>query len=91
MNSSGYQIVLHKHGEMLYNGVKNTLSNYIQGVREKIMECKDEVFLKQLLAQWEKHRTSVSMVRDILMYMVCVCVLGLCVSIINSLYYTLIG
>ena len=68
---SGYQIVLHKHGEMLYNGVKNTLSTYIQGVREKIMECQDEIFLKQLLAQWEKHRTSVSMVRDILMYMVC--------------------
>lgn len=67
--TSGYQIVLHKHGEMLYNGVKQTLSNYIQGVREKIMECTDEVFLRQLLAQWEKHRTSVSMVRDILMYM----------------------
>jgi len=69
--TSGYQIVLHKHGELLYNGVKKALSDYIKGVREKIMKCTDEVFLKDLLAQWEKHRTSVSMVRDILMYMVC--------------------
>jgi cullin 3 len=67
--TSGYQIVLHKHGELLYNGVKKALSDYIKGVREKIMKCTDEVFLKDLLAQWEKHRTSVSMVRDILMYM----------------------
>ncbi|KAL9641994.1 hypothetical protein ABK040_004050 [Willaertia magna] len=67
--TSGYQIVLHKNGEMLYNGVKKKLSQYIQGVRERIMQCTDETFLKELLKQWDKHRTSVSMVRDILMYM----------------------
>ena len=33
------------------------------------MEFTDDGFLKELLKQWEKHRTSVSMVRDILMYM----------------------
>ncbi|KAF0973036.1 hypothetical protein FDP41_008700 [Naegleria fowleri] len=67
--TSGYQIVLHKNGDALYEGVRSKLSQYIQGVREKIMECTDEGFLKELLRQWEKHRTSVSMVRDILMYM----------------------
>jgi cullin 3 len=66
---SGYQIVLHKHGELLYDGVKKTITDYIKGIREKIMEHLDEVFLIELLAQWEKHRTAIGMIRDILMYM----------------------
>lgn len=33
------------------------------------MEHLDEVFLTELLAQWEKHRTAIGMIRDILMYM----------------------
>ncbi|KAL0483264.1 cullin [Acrasis kona] len=67
--TSGYHIVLNKHGDFLYDGVKEALSNYIKGVREKTMKCNDESFLKELLTQWDKHRTSVGMVRDILMYM----------------------
>ena len=68
-HSSGYQIVLHKHGELLYNGVKSTITQYIQGVREKIMVSTDAGFLNELLNQWNKHRTAICMVRDILMYM----------------------
>lgn len=30
----------------------------------------DESFLGELLNQWEKHRTAIGMIRDILMYMV---------------------
>lgn len=33
------------------------------------MEFLDEVFLQELLTQWDKHRTAIGMIRDILMYM----------------------
>lgn len=62
--------MLHKFGDVLYSGVKSTLRKYIEGLRDVIMKKTDETFLEELLTQWEKHRTAVSMVRDILMYMV---------------------
>jgi cullin 3 len=33
------------------------------------MEVDDSCFLRDLLAQWDKHRTAIGMIRDILMYM----------------------
>ena len=69
--TSGYQIILHKHGDILYNGVEETITQHIVGEREKVMACAEPVFLQELLDHWEKHRTAVSMIRDILMYMVC--------------------
>lgn len=67
--TSGYQIVLHKSGELLYDGVKKTITEYIQGVRSKIMKVDDEGFLTTLLTRWDRHRTAIGMIRDILMYM----------------------
>jgi|Transcript_52290 cullin 3 len=67
--TSGYQIILHKHGDILYNGVEETITQHIVGEREKVMACAEPVFLQELLDHWEKHRTAVSMIRDILMYM----------------------
>lgn len=55
----------------MYNGVKKTITDYIKGVREQIMQTNDSVFLQELLTQWNKHRTAICMIRDILMYMVC--------------------
>jgi len=67
--TSGYQIVLHKHGDYLYENVKKTITEYIKGVRDNIMSFPDEVFLKELLYQWERHRSAIGMIRDILMYL----------------------
>ncbi len=69
--TSGYQIVLHKHGEVLYSGVEETITIHISGERDKVLLEPDSLFLQALLDQWESHRTAVSMIRDILMYMVC--------------------
>eukprot|EP01027_Heterolobosea_sp_BB2_P011980 GEZU01017386.1.p1 GENE.GEZU01017386.1~~GEZU01017386.1.p1 ORF type:complete len:470 (-),score=168.32 GEZU01017386.1:1024-2433(-) len=67
--TNAYYIVLHKHGELLYDGVQNTITEYIKGVRDKLMKVHDTTFLMELLAHWEKHRKSILMIRDILMYM----------------------
>jgi len=67
--TTAYQIVVSKQGEILYNKIKDAFSKYVQDLREKIVESKDEIFLKDLLQVWNKHRTSVNLIRDILMYM----------------------
>lgn len=67
--TNAYHIVLHKHGEMLYTNVIHTISDYIKGVRDKLLLVHDSIFLKELLRHWEKHRKSILMIRDILMYM----------------------
>lgn len=67
--TASYQIVLHKHGDILYDGVQQTLSNYIKDFRDVLLNKPEETFLNDLLAHWEKHRTAVTMIRDILMYL----------------------
>eukprot|EP01012_Entosiphon_sulcatum_P032361 TRINITY_DN4116_c0_g1_i1.p1 TRINITY_DN4116_c0_g1~~TRINITY_DN4116_c0_g1_i1.p1 ORF type:complete len:748 (-),score=145.49 TRINITY_DN4116_c0_g1_i1:82-2325(-) len=67
--TSGYQIVLHKHGDILYTGVETTIQHHVVTEREKILGQADASFLEELLSHWERHRTAVSMIRDILMYM----------------------
>eukprot|EP00906_Rhabdomonas_costata_P004683 RCo006921 len=67
--TSGYQIILHKHGEILYTGVEATMTAHVIRERERANAQPDGTFLQELLSCWEKHRTAVSMIRDILMYM----------------------
>lgn len=67
--TNAYHIVLHRHGELLYTGVTHTITDYIKGVRDKLLLVHDSIFLKELLRHWEKHRKSILMIRDILMYM----------------------
>lgn len=67
--TAGYQIVLHKHGEYLYNGVTQALREHIEGVRESVMREIDASFLFELLHEYSRHRAALSMVRDILMYL----------------------
>eukprot|EP00668_Euglena_longa_P028826 GGOE01036153.1.p1 GENE.GGOE01036153.1~~GGOE01036153.1.p1 ORF type:complete len:746 (-),score=233.76 GGOE01036153.1:273-2510(-) len=65
----GYQIVLHKRGEVLYAGVEQTIQDHLLGEKEKVLQEPDSLFLQAVLDQWESHRTAVSLVRDVLMYM----------------------
>eukprot|EP01010_Urceolus_cornutus_P005564 NODE_97_length_2481_cov_274.176398_g77_i0.p1 GENE.NODE_97_length_2481_cov_274.176398_g77_i0~~NODE_97_length_2481_cov_274.176398_g77_i0.p1 ORF type:complete len:741 (-),score=191.97 NODE_97_length_2481_cov_274.176398_g77_i0:134-2356(-) len=67
--TSGYQIILHKYGDILYHGVEETITAHIAAERGKVLEESDSSFLRALLAYWDRHRTAVSMIRDILMYM----------------------
>ena len=68
---NAYNMVLHKFGDKLYNGLVETITLHLRSVAAEIQLVPDEAFLGTLKDMWDKHRLSSIMIRDILMYMVC--------------------
>lgn len=67
---NAYTMVLHKHGERLYTGLKEVVTNHLEKkVREDVLHCLHNNFLQTLNQAWVDHQTSMVMIRDILMYM----------------------
>ncbi|KAI9916821.1 hypothetical protein PsorP6_016926 [Peronosclerospora sorghi] len=66
---NSYNLVLHEHGDVLYNGVVNVITEHLQSVAHQVAAVSDELLLKTLHDQWVDHQIVMTMVRDILMYM----------------------
>src|SRR3989338_3966384 len=66
---SAYQLVLHKHGELLYTGISDTLSKHLNGVASVVVDTVDSELLQVLLQHWEDHKLTNGMVGDVVMYM----------------------
>jgi len=66
---NAYNMVLHKFGDKLYNGLTETITQHLQSVAAEITAANDEQFLLELKEKWDKHKLSSIMIRDILMYM----------------------
>lgn len=67
---NAYTMVLHKHGERLYNGLKEVIQEHMAVVRAKIVESMQTgVFLETVADSWTDHTVAMVMIRDILMYM----------------------
>lgn len=66
---NAYNMVLHKHGERLYLGLKEVVTQHLEKVREDVLRCLRNNFLPTLNQAWNDHQTSMVMIRDILMYM----------------------
>ncbi|XP_022902234.1 cullin-3 isoform X2 [Onthophagus taurus] len=67
---NAYTMVLHKHGERLYTGLKEVVTQHLEGkVREDVLKSLKNNFLLILNQAWNDHQTSMVMIRDILMYM----------------------
>lgn len=67
---NAYTMVLHKHGERLYTGLKEVVTSHLElQVREDVLKCVNNNLLQRLNAVWNDHQTSMVMIRDILMYM----------------------
>ncbi|CAH3152793.1 unnamed protein product [Porites evermanni] len=63
-------MVLHKHGERLYSGLKQVVTDHlIEKIRKDVVASLNNNFLDTLNAAWNDHQTSMVMIRDILMYM----------------------
>jgi len=60
---------LHKHGELLYNNVKNTTGELLKPVAEDFLQRTDEEFLKYLNKLWSDQKLCIIMIKDILLYM----------------------
>ncbi|KAJ6645804.1 Cullin-3 [Pseudolycoriella hygida] len=67
---NAYTMVLHKHGERLYTGLKEVVTHHLETkIREDVANCLNDNFLLKLNQAWNDHQTSMVMIRDILMYM----------------------
>ncbi|KAK3583652.1 hypothetical protein CHS0354_021390 [Potamilus streckersoni] len=67
---NAYTMVLHKHGEKLYTGLQEVVTEHlIKKVRYDVLESLNNNFLQTLNSTWSDHQTSMVMIRDILMYM----------------------
>ncbi|XP_057368475.1 cullin-3-A-like [Daphnia carinata] len=67
---NAYTMVLHKHGERLYNGLREVVTHHLESkVRQDVLDSLHNNFLQTLNQAWNDHQTSMVMIRDILMYM----------------------
>jgi len=66
---NAYNLVLHKYGELLYNGVQGVVADHLKAVAQSCVDCADDRLLEELKKQWDDHKTTMVMIRDILMYM----------------------
>ena len=68
--SNAYHLVLHKHGELLYNSVISSISRHLELVAVDVAHTPEDMLLNVLSEKWSIHKVTMMMIRDILMYMV---------------------
>jgi cullin 3 len=65
----GYNLVMGKHGSMLYDGVRSSLLKHLEKSALTIYECNNENLLETIAKEWQDQTTAFNMIKDILMYM----------------------
>ena len=66
---NAYNMVLHRHGDKLYRGLVEVTKEHLAGVASEIDAARGDTFAVTLEKKWREHQKSMSMIRDILMYM----------------------
>jgi cullin 3 len=66
---TAYNLVLHKHGEMLYDNVRKTTIEMLQPIVTRLQNTPDEEMVKEITLTWDHEKYVIIMIRDILLYM----------------------
>ncbi|CAK4079420.1 unnamed protein product [Aphanomyces euteiches] len=66
---NSYNMVLHKHGDMLYTGVVECVTEHLLQMADRVIKATDDTLMIQLYTAWTDHTITMTMIRDILMYM----------------------
>lgn len=66
---NAYTLVLHKHGDLVYEGVTECVRQKLHETINIVGRASNENLLGALNEQWDLHKLVMGMVRDILMYM----------------------
>jgi cullin 3 len=64
-----YNLVLHKHGAVLYEGVTAKLTQHLTETVEQLATTHPTSLLESVATSWKEHCVTMVMIRDILMYM----------------------
>jgi hypothetical protein len=68
--SNSYTLVLNKHGELLYDGVSDAVADKLHEMIARVVETHSDLLVVRLVEVWDQHKLIMTMIRDILMYMV---------------------
>src|SRR5574343_2001575 len=66
---NAYNLVIQKHGKMLYEGIKATVTEKISAIGAVLSSTSDQSLLSNIAQRWSEHKTYFSMIKDILMYL----------------------
>lgn len=66
---NAYTLVLHKHGDILYEGVEEVIISKLLKTAEQVANTTDNQLLEIIVEKWQNHTLTMTMIRDILMYM----------------------
>jgi cullin 3 len=66
---NSYNLVIQKHGKLLYDGVTAKLSSHLNDAANRLSSTPDSSLLEEIALSFENHVITMTMVRDILMYM----------------------
>eukprot|EP00474_Spongospora_subterranea_P009663 CRZ10121.1 hypothetical protein [Spongospora subterranea] len=67
---NAYTLVLHKHGSLLHDGVVQTIQEKLDVIAESDIDpASDDQLVRILVSKWDKHKLTMTMIRDVLMYM----------------------
>jgi cullin 3 len=64
MSRNAYNLVLHKHGDLLYRGVCDCVRSHLQAVATDVAATADECLLERLNAAWGEHQQTMMMVKN---------------------------
>lgn len=65
----GYQLVIHKHGDLLYTGVQNTVKAHLLELLQVVSNTPNEGLLSAVKHTWDEFKTTSHNLKDILMYL----------------------
>ena len=52
---NAYSLVLHKHGDILYNGVVEAVTGHLRGINKAVIDSSDGQLLSVLSEKWTHH------------------------------------
>jgi cullin 3 len=62
-----YTMVIHRHGELLYSGMEQSIRTHLWAIMKELEGRRDVAFMKELLVKWEAFHKSTTKVQNILM------------------------
>ena len=65
----GYKLCIHKHGDMLYGGMVDTIREHLETNVKAVASTPNEHLLQVLKKSWDDYKVVIGNVKDILMYM----------------------
>jgi cullin 3 len=66
---TAYNLVLAKHGDLLYESVKQTITEHTDSLADSLTEVSDNTLLSELWKMWSASKQSLMMIRDFLMFL----------------------